>query len=140
MLSTSLPSGTFNVMRQVYSSTLNLPLSITLAMVVVTLGACSSHPDPIIDSKGVNMTVYEQDLAECKSYSEQIDPSKGMAKGAAGGAVTGGAIGAIGSGSVGKGAGIGAVLGASRSGSKAATDKEEVVKRCLRYRGYKVLN
>ena len=86
------------------------------------------------------MTVYEQDLAECTSYSEQIDPSKGMAKGAAGGAVTGGAIGAIGSGSIGTGAGIGAVLGMSRSGSKAATDKEEVVKRCLRYRGYKVLN
>jgi outer membrane lipoprotein SlyB len=127
-------------MRQIFSSTLNLPLSLALTLVVATLGACSSHPDPIIDSKGVNMTVYEEDLAECKSYSEQIDPSKGMAKGAAGGAVTGGAVGAIGSGSIGTGAGIGAVLGASRSGSKAATDKEEVVKRCLRYRGYKVLN
>jgi outer membrane lipoprotein SlyB len=125
-------------MRQIFSSTLSLPLALTL--VVATLGACSSHPDPIIDSKGVNMTVYEEDLAECKSYSEQIDPSKGMAKGAAGGAVTGGAVGAIGSGSIGTGAGIGAVLGGSRSGSKAATDKEEVVKRCLRYRGYKVLN
>jgi outer membrane lipoprotein SlyB len=127
-------------MRQIYITTINLPLSLAIVLAVVMLGACSSHPEPIIDTKGVNMTVYEEDLAECKSYSEQIDPSKGMAKGAAGGAVTGGAIGAIGSGSVGTGAGIGAVLGMSRSGSKAATDKEEVVKRCLRYRGYKVLN
>jgi outer membrane lipoprotein SlyB len=126
-------------MRQIYSPTVNLPLSLAITL-IVALSACSSHPDPIVDTKGVNMTVYEQDLAECKSYSEQIDPSKGMAKGAAGGAVTGGAVGAIGSGSIGKGAGIGAVLGASRSGSKAATDKEDVVKRCLRYRGYKVLN
>ena len=127
-------------MRQIYCPILNVPLSLTLSLVVATLGACSSHPGPIIDTKGVNMTVYEQDLAECTSYSEQIDPSKGMAKGAAGGAVTGGAVGAIGSGNIGTAAGIGAVLGASRSGSKAATDKEEVVKRCLRYRGYKVLN
>jgi outer membrane lipoprotein SlyB len=126
-------------MRQIYRPTVNLPLSLAITL-MVALSACSSHPDPIVDTKGVNMTVYEQDLAECKSYSEQIDPSKGMAKGAAGGAVTGGAVGAIGSGSIGKGAGIGAVLGASRSGSKAATDKEDVVKRCLRYRGYKVLN
>ena len=108
---------------------------------LVALSACSSHPDPIIDTKGVNMTVYEEDLAECKSYAEQIDPSVGMAKGAAAGAATGGAIGAISSGrDVGESAGVGAVLGVSKSGVKAANDKENVVKRCLRYRGYKVLN
>jgi outer membrane lipoprotein SlyB len=107
----------------------------------VLLCACSSHPDPIIDTKGVNMTVYEEDLAECTSYAEQIDPGVGMAKGAAAGAATGGAIGAIsGGGDVGAAAGVGAVLGVSKSGVKAANDKENVVKRCLRYRGYKVLN
>lgn len=106
------------------------------------LCACSAHPDPIIDTKGVNMTVYEEDLTECKTYAEQIDPGTGMAKGAAAGAATGGAIGAIGGGSrdVGQSAGVGAVLGVTKSGVKAANDKENVVKRCLRYRGYKVLN
>jgi hypothetical protein len=105
------------------------------------LGACSAHPDPIIDTKGVNMTVYEEDLAECKGYSEQIDPGTGMAKGAAAGAATGAAIGAISSGrDIGESAGVGAVLGVSKSGVKAANDKEELVKRCLRYRGYRVLN
>jgi outer membrane lipoprotein SlyB len=105
------------------------------------LCACSAHPDPIIDSKGVNMTVYAEDLAECKGYAEQIDPGTGMAKGAAAGAATGAAIGAIRSGTnVGESAGVGAVLGVSKSGVKAADDKENVVKRCLRYRGYKVLN
>jgi outer membrane lipoprotein SlyB len=107
----------------------------------ILLGACSSHPDPIIDTKGVNMTVYEEDLAECKGYAEQIDPGTGMAKGAAAGAATGAAIGAISSGrDVGESAGVGAVLGVSKSGVKAANDKEALVKRCLRYRGYRVLN
>ncbi|MCP4000956.1 MAG: glycine zipper family protein [Gammaproteobacteria bacterium] len=127
-------------MRSIYVLPIRLSLLAATLLTIASLTACSSHPDPIVDTQGVNMTVYEQDLAECKSYSEQIDPSQGMAKGAAGGAVTGGAIGAIGSGGIGKGAGIGAILGMAGSGSKAATDKEEVVKRCLRYRGYKVLN
>ena len=87
------------------------------------------------------MTVYEEDLAECRTYAEQIDSGTGMAKGAAAGAATGGAIGAISNNrDIGEAAGIGAVLGVSKSGVKAANDKENVVKRCLRYRGYKVLN
>jgi outer membrane lipoprotein SlyB len=123
-------------------SLLRGPRNIYLACVwAALLCACSSHPDPIIDTKGVNMTVYEEDLTECKTFTQQIDPSVGMAKGAAAGAATGGAIGAISSGrDIGQSAGVGAVLGVSKSGIKAANDKENVVKRCLRYRGYQVLN
>jgi hypothetical protein len=105
------------------------------------LASCSAHPDPIIDTRGVTMTQYEEDLAECKGYAGQIDPATGMAKGAAAGAATGGAVGAISSrNDIGESAGIGAVLGISKSGIKAANDKEALVKRCLRYRGYRVLN
>jgi len=114
------------------------------ALLIATLAglcACSSHPDPIIDPTGVNMTVYAEDLAECKGYAEQIDPGIGMAKGAVAGAATGGAIGAISSHrDIGEAAGIGAVWGISKSGIKAANDKEQLVKRCMRYRGYQVLN
>ena len=117
-------------------------VKITLScIVVITLNACSAHPDPIIDTQGVTMTQYEEDLAECKGFASQIDPGTGMAKGAAAGAATGAAVGAISSRQdIGESAGIGAVLGVSRSGIKAANDKEQVVKRCLRYRGYRVLN
>jgi len=111
-------------------------LIIALAL---TCAGCSAHPEPIIDTKGVNQTVYEQDLAECSEFAEAIEYGDGMARGAAAGAVTGAAIGAI-RGNVGEAAGVGAVLGSSRSGVKAATDREQVVKRCLRYRGYRVLN
>ncbi len=87
------------------------------------------------------MDQYEADLADCKAYSQQVDPASGMAKGAAAGAATGAAVGAISNGrDVGESAGVGAVLGASKSGVRAADDADEVVKRCLRYRGYKVLN
>ena len=65
--------------------------------------SCSSHPEPIVDTKGVDMTQYQTDLAECQSYAEQIDPATGVAKGAAGGAATGGAIGAISGGEFGQG-------------------------------------
>lgn len=104
------------------------------------LAACSSQSGPIVDTKGVDQAQYETDLAECKAYSEQVDPATGMAKGAAGGAATGGAIGAITGGEFAKGAGVGAVLGVAKSGVRASNDKDEVVRNCLRYRGYKVLN
>jgi hypothetical protein len=114
-------------------------LAASCAMVLL-LASCSSSPEPIIDTKGVDMTQYDQDLAECRSYSEQVDTSSGVAKGAAAGGATGAAVGAIGGGSGTRGAGVGAVLGMAKSGSRSADEKSRVVKSCLRGRGYKVLN
>jgi outer membrane lipoprotein SlyB len=114
---------------------------LALTVSVVLLAGCSANSQPIIDTKGVNMTVYEEDLAECTTYSEQVSVAEGAGKSAGVGAATGGAVGAIAKGgNIGRGAGIGAVLGASRGGVKASGDKERVVKQCLRGRGYKVLN
>ena len=114
------------------------PLLVSLLLAITT--ACSSHPDPIIDTRGVDMTVYAQDLRECREYAEQIDPASGISKGAAVGAAVGAATGAILDGNVGRSAGAGAIGGATKSGVKAANDKEDVVKNCMRYRGYRVLN
>ncbi len=85
------------------------------------------------------MAQYEQDLADCERFSDQIRVEQGIAKGAAAGAVIGAAGGAV-AGEPLEGAGYGAVAGGSRSGLDAARDKERVVKRCMRGRGYKVLN
>ncbi|MGI9292070.1 MAG: glycine zipper family protein [Gammaproteobacteria bacterium] len=113
----------------------------TSMLLLIILTGCSANSEPIIDTKGVNMTVYEEDLAECKTYADQVNVGEGMGKSAGVGAATGGAVGAIAKdGNIGRGAGIGAVLGASRGGVKASNDKQSVVKRCLRGRGYKVLN
>ena len=111
-----------------------------LTLVVAMLAGCSSSTAPIIDTKGVNMTQYQQDLAECEAYSAQVRSGEGIAKGTAGGAAVGGAIGAIAGGSAAKGAGIGAVSGGAESARIADREKADVVKNCLRGRGYRVLN
>jgi hypothetical protein len=114
-------------------------LSITTIIAVVALSACSSHPDPIIDMKGVDPRLMQADWDECEGYSEEVVVANGMAKGAAGGAAAGAAAGAIG-GDADGGAGYGAIWGATRSGLDGAREKEMVFKRCMRGRGYRVLN
>ena len=116
-----------------------LGMRVFLATSALIFSACASHPDPIIDSRGVNMAQYEADLAECKSFADEISVTEGTAKGAAVGAVVGAAAGAI-SGDTGRGAGYGGISGGTRSGLKNQGEKERVVKRCISGRGYRVLN
>jgi hypothetical protein len=111
----------------------------TAALALAVVAGCSSHPGPINDTKGVNMAHYEADLADCESYAEQVRIEKGVAKGAAAGAAVGGATGAV-IGNAADGAGVGAISGAARSAQIGAREKSQVVKNCLRGRGYKVLN
>lgn len=114
-------------------------LSIVLMATAVLIGGCASHPDPIIDMKGVDQATMQADWGECESYADQVVIGKGAAKGAAGGAVVGAATGAI-SGDAEAGAGYGAIWGATRSTLKGDREKQMVFKRCMRGRGYKVLN
>ena len=103
------------------------------------IAGCASHPDPIIDMKGVNEATMQADWNECESYSEQVNIGKGAAKGAAGGAAVGAAAGAI-RGNADSGAGYGAIWGATRSTLDGDREKQMVFKRCMRGRGYRVLN
>lgn len=112
---------------------------VAAASIAMLLTGCASHPDPIIDMQGVDEAALEIDWAECEAYSEQVIVASGAAKGAAGGAVAGAAAGAI-SGNAGEGAGYGAVWGATRSTIDGAREQEMVFKRCMRGRGYRVLN
>ncbi len=102
-------------------------------------GGCAAHPDPIVDMKGVNPELLAKDLADCEGYSEEVAVGAGVAKGAGLGAGVGAVAGAI-NGDVGRGASNGALIGATRSGLDADRDKQMVFKRCLRGRGYRVLN
>ena len=43
--------------------------------------SCSSHPEPIVDTKGMDMTQYETDLEECRSYNNcdaELNPGENM--------------------------------------------------------------
>ena len=104
-----------------------------------SVAACAAHPDPIIDMQGVDETVFAADWQDCEGYSEEVVIGKGIAKGAG----VGGGVGALGGavdGDVGRGAAAGALIGATRSGLDADRDKQRVFKRCMRGRGYRVLN
>jgi hypothetical protein len=114
-------------------------LSLTIALASVLIAGCASHPEPIIDMKGVNEATLQVDWNECESYSDQVVIGKGAAKGAAGGAAVGAAAGAI-RGNADSGAGYGAIWGATRSTLEGDREKQMVFKRCMRGRGYRVLN
>ena len=115
-----------------------LPIWMTL-LVVIALTGCARQR-VIVDTKGVNMQQYQQDLSECQEYAKQVDSKVGA--GAVVGAVIGGGIGAVLDGSTGaaKGAGVGAITGTAKGASGTQREKSKVVKNCMRGRGYNVLN
>ncbi|MDJ0929035.1 MAG: glycine zipper family protein [Gammaproteobacteria bacterium] len=112
---------------------------ILVAVATLGLAACYGTPGPIIDTQGVNMAQYEQDLADCEVYRDEVNTAAGVAKGTAAGAAVGGATGAI-TGRPGEAAGVGAIWGGARSAQLNDREKDRVVKNCLRGRGYRVLN
>lgn len=116
-------------------------LLFTTVMLFATT-ACTTTHEIIIDEKGVNMSRYDEDLAECESYAEQVAVGEKAARGAASGAVIGGAVGAIGGGhrNAGEGAAVGAIGGGAKGLDEGERTQVRVVKNCLRGRGYRVLN
>jgi len=121
---------------------MTLKYSIGLVVVLLSIAGCTTTDEIIIDKKGVNMSRYEQDLAECRGYSSEVKTGEKGARGAASGAVVGGAIGAIvdGTEGAGRGAGVGAVTGGAKGISQGERQEVQVVKRCLSGRGYRILN
>ncbi len=97
---------------------------------------------PIVDTKGVDPEVYEADLQECYVFADEVQAGRKVAIGAATGAVVGGVIGAAAgnSNTAKRGAGVGAVTGTLRGAGDVMQERERVVRNCLSYRGYLVLN
>lgn len=115
-------------------------------IVALLASACAAY-EPTIDRAMMPAgRSYDQDLAECRAYADQVSTggrtAGGTAVGAAFGAALGAIIGAF-TGSAGTGAAIGAstggLTGAASGASGAETDKRQIVANCLRGRGYSVL-
>lgn len=113
---------------------------ITLAALLTT--ACASSKRVVVDKQGIDEAQYQQDLTDCRAVADEVSTSRDAAEGAAGGAVIGGILGAIfgNSGTAGRMAGGGAVIGAAGKAGDAEQEKSQVVKNCMRGRGYRVLN
>lgn len=115
---------------------------------VLVLGGCSRTPSSgdgsgiIIDRQGVDMSRYYADLHDCQQYAAEVPVAQRSATSAVGGAVVGGVIGAVvgDSDTAKRGAGVGAVTGAVGGASSGSRERQQVVKNCLRGRGYRVLN
>lgn len=113
---------------------------VLFAIAVAGMAACSSRP--IVDMKGVDPAKYDRDLAECESYGRQVNVGGKAAAGAVGGAVVGAVFGAV----VGnhetaqRTAGAGGVLGSAKGTGRGLNEREQVVRNCMRNRGYVVLN
>ena len=69
-------------------------IMLILITIAVTCG-CAAHPEPIIDTRGLNMALYDSDMADCETYGQLIKIEQGVVKGAAAGAAVGTATGAI---------------------------------------------
>lgn len=110
-------------------------------LIIVCLTACGNDP-VIIDTRGVDMVIYERDKMECRQYAKEIKAGAKIARGAAIGAAIGGVIGAAvgNSGTAQRVAGAGAAKGGTMEGIRASQEKKQIVQNCLRGRGYKVLN
>jgi len=113
--------------------------------IALILTGCANY-QPIVDTKGVDMSVYNSDLAECQAYAHQVDVVGEGVKGAAAGGAIGAAIGAIAGafvGEVGEGAKIGAALGGAEGTAYgvagAAEGQQQIIRNCLAGRGYTVL-
>ena len=118
---------------------------ISLLISVYLLTACAgSAVRPIVDMQGVNSDKYESDLRDCQNYaSQKSGATETGAKAAVGGATIGALIGLVAGGTgsnIAQGAGIGAVVGGGGGAYAGNKAQEDIVKNCLRGRGYKVLD
>lgn len=119
-----------------------------IGLSATVLSSCASYRGTpgdsgvIVDTQGVDMSTYNTDLAECEALAEQVPVSERTATGAVVGAVVGGAIGAVlgDSRSAQRAAGAGAVSGTVDGANSGLSEEDQVLKRCMQGRGYRVLN
>lgn len=112
-------------------------LILLVGLNALILSGCSTQP--IVDTQGVDMAQYNQDLQDCKAYAAQVNQGKQAGQSALFGALVGGAMGAL-SGHAGNGAAAGGVMGGASGALQGDQEKSQVLRNCLRNRGYTILN
>jgi len=96
----------------------------------------------IIDTRGVDESVFKKDYSECSDFAKNIDLTESTLKQGAVAGATGAAVGAIigGEEAAKKIGGSAAVLNAVEANLDGRNEQAKIIKNCLRGRGYKVLN
>ena len=134
--------------------TMKTMLSIASAMVI---GIQAVHANNVVVdmSQVQDYNQYQMDLQQCEGLAVQNQPDAPQRESVAGTAVKGAAVGATagavsgrsGSKAAKKGAGVGVIAAASRNSrnrraasANASEQTDQIVKNCMRGRGYNVLN
>ena len=96
----------------------------------------------IIDTRGVDESVFKKDYSECSDFAKNIDLTERTLKQGGVAGATGAAVGAIigGEEAAKKIGGSAAVLNAVEANLDGRNEQAKIIKNCLRGRGYKVLN
>jgi hypothetical protein len=97
---------------------------------------------PIIDKRGVDFNKFEIDLSQCQEYAlSQPSAASSAAAGAVAGAAFMALLAAVAGSKYDSGAAarVGGVTGAVSGAADAESDKREIIRKCLRGRGYSVL-
>ena len=118
-----------------------------LGVAAIVIVGCARQPIVDTTKPDFDNVAYQQDLAICEQLAEQIDVGGEALTTALIGAAAGAALGAIGGAFTGD-AGLGAAIGASTGGAGgllgggagAYSDRDRVVRNCLRERGYVILD
>jgi hypothetical protein len=130
-------------------------LAVTAAFFMHDMPAAHANNVVVDMSQVQDYNQYQMDLQQCEGLAVQNQPDAPQRESVAGTAVKGAAVGAT-AGAVGgksgskaakKGAGVGVIAAASRNSrnrraasANASAQADQIVKNCMRGRGYNVLN
>jgi phage tail tape-measure protein len=121
---------------------------LTLIFSTCFLYGCATYR-PVVDTQNIiSMDQYKRDTLECQEYARRVSPGAatiagagiGAGIGALAGLIVGATLGVDSGQLAGFGAAVGGLHGALSGGSAAAQSQMEIIKNCLRNRGYAVLN
>lgn len=119
------------------------PIQRSLLIASLLIAGNAYSAEFTIDTKGVDMTNYYQDMQDCKSFAEKKSIAGDAVTGAVTGAAVSAAIGAV----VGDssdwasgGAKWGAIEGVAEGAWAGYEGKRSIVRNCLIGRGYKILD
>ena len=124
---------------------------------IMVIGIQTAHANNVVVdmSQVQDYNQYQMDLQQCEGLAVQNQPDAPQRESVAGTAVKGAAVGATagavsgrsGSKAAKKGAGVGVIAAASRNSrnrraasANASAQTDQIVKNCMRGRGYNVLN
>ncbi|AJR06742.1 hypothetical protein H744_1c1724 [Photobacterium gaetbulicola Gung47] len=120
-----------------------------LLICTALLSACSYNAAPVVGSHDKTQLEYEQDLAECRQKTQEVDKGEAVRTSAANMALIGTAAGALGgllTDDVGMGESmvwglaLGAGTGAAIGSVKATQTQSLVLRRCMELKGYQILD